>query len=153
VTTPVRGLDLRMIDGLGSTRRLRGLWRLGWINDDLAERYDVPRVALDAVLDRLDFVSSDVAAKIDLMWRELKGIPGPHWRAIAQAERAGWAASYSWTADTVDDPEAKIYGCPDADKRSTVSARVLRSRILEVKKPRIRPRRSASDDGTGAPTA
>ncbi len=115
--------------GLAPMRMLRGLWRMGWPSDVLAKRYGIPMRVLDEVLEGREHLSEVTANQVTAMWVELASIPGPSWRAIAQAIKLGWPAAHEWTEDAVGAPDHPLLQqYPKADAASPGAQR-LRSRI------------------------
>ena len=105
----------RLMPGRPAMRALRGLWRMGWTNDDLSARYSIPRPMLDAVLDGCDQIGFAVHDQVMTMWRELRNIPGPCWQAAQQGIKLGWPAAYLWTEADLDAAPDWLEDYPAAD--------------------------------------
>jgi hypothetical protein len=118
---PTPSTEPGAVNGVGATRRIRGLWRIGYMTDDLAVEYSVARSLLDSATQGTPTVSLRLHQTIDTMWRDLKEIPGMHWGAIAQAMRRNWVPAYLWHVDMVDDPTASIPGFDSASAQVRVS--------------------------------
>lgn len=109
------------VPAIGTIRRLRALYALGWTCVQLGDRLGVSKARVAAILNaRSEKVLPETAANVAQLYRELsmvtpldppalkRGDSPIHERTRRYAKRRGWAPPMAW--DDIDDPNAEPQG-------------------------------------------
>lgn len=102
----------RLIDAIGTRRRLQALAAIGWTHADIAARMGKTAHAVEK-MGCYPKVQVATAAAVKHVYAELCMTPGGSDGARRFAARQGWAPPLAWDDDTIDDPAAK----PDLGSR------------------------------------
>jgi len=112
----------RLVDALGTARRLQALGALGWTVTALADHSGLGRRTLTAIMyGEQAATRRELAAVVDATYRQLGDTRPATWqaaRARLLAARRGWAPPAAW--DDIDDPGETPTGheAPDPAKRT-----------------------------------
>lgn len=110
------GKPWRLVDAIGTHRRIRALACLGWSTRALERKYDLPRWTLDSLLNHRTihrgsyelvkriYDELQTTAPVPTTKNEKIGIS----RAKGSARKGGWGPPASW--DDIDDPEERPKG-------------------------------------------
>lgn len=102
---------------LGSTRRVRGLYRMGWTPVGLRGRYGVSLVSLGRIVRGGTVqVAAFVAVDIAVMAERARFTVGPSADAARDAARRGWAPLSAWDGLDIDDPGVTLARYPRGDR-------------------------------------
>ena len=109
------------VPAIGTIRRLRALYALGWTCVDLGDRLGVSKTRVAAIISgRSAKVMPETAAKVRQLYRDLamvtpldpparkRGDSPIHERTRRDARRRGWAPPLCW--EDIDDPNAQPQG-------------------------------------------
>ena len=123
-----------LVPAVGTTRRLRALYALGWTERDLAEGLGVSLCRVSHLLtERRPTLSPDTVARVAALYDELsmavpadtkplrRGQTKHHARARRRARVLGWHPPLAWDDDAIDDPDAQPYGLRTNDFRAHVT--------------------------------
>lgn len=117
--------EVRLVDSIGTGRRLQALCAIGYTCTDLAVRLGMPathksRVARLATAGHPHILprTADAVAKL---YNELWDKPGPSQINRVRAPRKGWVPPQAWDDETIDDPDATPQGV-GAPKRRVVAS-------------------------------
>ena len=128
----------RMVDTIGTARRLQALMCLGWSFARVAELVDMPtkQLWLATVQPK---IRRTTAERLAAVYDELSDTPAPATtkgerisvaRTLAHAARNGFAPPIAWD-DNIDDPDADPYAGSDDDSiDENVIARLLSGRTV-----------------------
>jgi transcriptional regulator with XRE-family HTH domain len=95
---------------VGSRRRLRGLARAGYSQDDICRRLGLAEgmSSMSKLFSGSQLkITASNARRIAALFAELELVPGPSQRAVRDAKRKGWPHPLEWDEDTIDDPAAE----------------------------------------------
>lgn len=108
--------SLMQVDSLGTTRRLRALYALGWTSTEISARLDVSAARVSHLIaGRQSKVHHTTAARVDALYNALSmTVPQDaehltahqvrvHDRQRRQSAAKGWAPPLAW--DDIDDPD------------------------------------------------
>lgn len=124
----------RLVSTLGTQRRIRALARLGWSQNDLAQRLGIPVSRFTKVMGYTE-CRRELADQVTALYRELLDKPGRNHWARANAERQGWPSPMEW--DDPDDPaEQPVSGVVVARDHAEALAfeRALRQEVAAARK-------------------
>lgn len=113
----------RVVDGLGSSRRVRALSVLGWPMEAIAQRAGISRQTVQLLaLDRSPRIRPRTARAIAEAYRTLSTAAGPCGCSRTVAARNGWHGPLAW--DDIDDPacEPDIENVPEVQLRPSAVA-------------------------------
>lgn len=138
---------------VGSTRRLRGMQRMGWSMTGLHQRFGLPRMSLSRIVRGGDgltlsaMVASDIATAAE--WTRDR--VGSCAEVAAAADVQGWAPLWAWTGLDVDDPALVLTGYPDTDRPTPTAQQAARrdARRAADRARAARRRAAASEPPTG----
>ena len=134
------------VDATGTRRRLEALAALGWSSVDIGTRMGYPAKSCRSLINqwrhpRSGKVHRSTAEKVDRVFEQLSGTPGPSTRIRVHAGQSGWAPPLAWEEGAIDDPKARP---KMAGPRSDLPDDVLVERVvagnapLDVLRPRHR---------------
>jgi hypothetical protein len=95
----------RTVPGVGTARRIRALYALGWTSDHIAEVAGMTGNAV-RVTTRNARVTRDKERRIKRAYDELSMRLGPSRHLASQARARGYMPPLAWDDDTIDDPGA-----------------------------------------------
>ena len=103
----------RRVPSVGTIRRIRALWAIGWPSAVIAERLGWTIEARVTNLARRgtdrQYVYATTARMVRALYDELSMTPGPSPQTRLRAIRAGYAPPLAWNDDEIDDPDAQPY--------------------------------------------
>ncbi|MFE7744472.1 hypothetical protein [Nocardia sp. NPDC057455] len=92
---------------IGARRRVRALNAIGWPTNDLAHRLGQrDRCVLNLAIGK-PTMTYGLWARIQDLYNELSGTPGPSSRSILVAKRSGHVPPLAWDGIDIDDPRAQ----------------------------------------------
>lgn len=99
----------RLINAVGTHRRIRALMFMGWTQAEIARR-----LGMKSTKNINDFfahpdVLRTTAERIAAIYDELSMVQGPSNRIAVLARNRGYAPPLAWDEATIDDPDAKPY--------------------------------------------
>lgn len=97
----------RLVDGIGTRRRLQALAAIGWTYAEIAARIGKNTPAVQRVAQGCDpRVRTVTAEAIRRVYEQLSMTPGPSTLVRGYATRHGWPPPLAWDDDLIDDPDA-----------------------------------------------
>jgi hypothetical protein len=97
----------RLVDGVGTQRRLRALAAIGWTHADIAAHMGKSMSAVERMArccgPRVRVVTAEAVKQV---YEKLSMTPGPSALVRMHAERHGWPPPLAWDDDLIDDPDA-----------------------------------------------
>lgn len=118
----ILGLGSSLVSAVGTTRRIRALYALGWSSDHIAEACGMSANAV-RVTTRNSKVTRDKEQRIRKAYDQLSMKVGPHRHLASMARNLGYAPPLAWDDDHIDDPSAR----PDSPNTTEQYARLLPS--------------------------
>lgn len=95
-----------LVDATGTRRRIEALAYLGWPLSHLEPRLGRCQGRVGKAI-ATGWVSTQIAAAVDRVYRELEGTPGPSDIARRRALRRGFVGPAAWDDRNIDDPCAR----------------------------------------------
>lgn len=93
-----------LVPNVGTSRRLRALYMVGWSRDDIGARLGVSKHAV-AKFASSKTVTYETWAKVHDLYEQLSHIPGPSLNTRRIAKREGYSAPLDWEYLDIDDPD------------------------------------------------
>lgn len=96
----------RTVPAIGTQRRIRALYRLGWTSLAIANAagWSSPEAVSETL--KRTIVRTTTATRIAAVYDRISMRPGPSRATQRRAERAGWPPPLAWDDDTIDDPDS-----------------------------------------------
>lgn len=97
----------RMVDAVGTVRRLRALMAIGWPTAKLAAELGVSPHWIRRLAGSRRRVRVGTAESVTSLYERLGGHPGPSAVTVGVARRLGYVPPIGWDDDDLDDPAAR----------------------------------------------
>ncbi|WP_378736706.1 helix-turn-helix domain-containing protein [Nocardia brasiliensis] len=99
--------DRALVPSVGAQRRLRALVADGWPQAELARELGMTRTNMGPLMHSKRPITARRHREVAELFTRRQLTPGPSQRARDYGRAHGWARSWQWDEDTIDDPKAR----------------------------------------------